>query len=130
MRPLNFRAWDKVNKRMVDVINIEGIHRFVILEVRIPGTKEYYEIDNEDDFVLMQWTSLCDSKGKEIYDGDLLRYVDDRHSIVEVAWGKGRWVAIAYYIKINLHEAEFEICGNIFQNPKLKLAARGEGLAI
>ncbi|EPY2296357.1 YopX family protein [Clostridium sporogenes] len=68
MREIKFRAWDKINKKMLKVVEIDFFRR-----------KMYFTIDNKyygecslDDVILMQYTGLEDINEKEIYEGDIL----------------------------------------------------------
>ena len=125
MREIKFRCWDKVNKRMVDVINIEGLHRFMILEVRIPNTKEYYVIENEDDFELMQYTGLKDNSNpaREIYEGDIISTIIYGNKYVEydtagTAFGCKGLITKKWDGPLGMYK-NLRVIGNIHENPEL-----------
>jgi uncharacterized phage protein (TIGR01671 family) len=82
---------------------------------------------------LMQFTGLHDKNGKEIYEGDIVRYFHDDEAIVEVRW----WNELAQFaiawrsqrikslrgcdsepILINTN-IDGEVIGNIYENPEL-----------
>ena len=148
MREIKFRAWDKIGKFMAYLENVEVIgsgmsessHRFafdVNIQFSIPSIdmrgkyqedKSFFDLSN---IKLMQYTGLKDKRGKEIYEGDILKVFDDNEVIDEtlkVQWEEdgagfnmvsldGKYLEWEY----NPFTADFdmEILGNIYENPEL-----------
>lgn len=67
---------------------------------------------------LMQYTGLKDKNGKEIYEGDIVKFVNltallDSPYPFEVEWDQQGYWNIAGY------DFELEVLGNIYENPEL-----------
>ena len=71
-REIKFRAWDATHQVMLEVYNI----RFGdILQGRHEGPKSLHDCGGGiDAYILMQFTGLHDRHGKEIYEGDVVKW--------------------------------------------------------
>lgn len=114
--------------------------KFRILRKGVPN-KEYKEWDiitSEDFFdddlylssehydkeTLSQYTGLKDAKGKEIYEGDVIR-VCDGEEVGQVIWN-AEWACFELSVRamnpsteIDMCNVDWEVIGNIYENPEL-----------
>lgn len=135
MREIKFRAWDKINKRWLNLFKIvfnEGVSAVEDLEGEMYGL---HQVE------LMQFTGLKDCEGVDIYEGDILKindiyrdddgaeFTENHISIVEWNEKHARFIVNLkedgeyYYSGINdFYEFDFddiEVIGNVFENPEL-----------
>lgn len=123
-REIKFRAWDRQSNRMFKSVAILGIlEKFVTMFSRdcFHNSHEWgCQDDFAYDFELMQFTGLKDKNGKEIYEGDIVKWWDE--------YGDGRFVWFkeivkydggAFYPLCIMPSDEFEVIGNVFENPEL-----------
>lgn len=146
-----FRAWHKTWEEMGKVKRIrfddEGNVTTVLFEGKILGVDTH-----ADEIELMQSTGLKDKNGKEIFEGDILKFNDEWAdycyegyvdgsvegiNFVEVVrgeacfeFGKTKYPESSLFILmedehlnfkdfIKSEDFEFEILGNIYENPEL-----------
>jgi uncharacterized phage protein (TIGR01671 family) len=129
-RKMKFRAWDKDCKQM---FSQDENGEFYPTHQPERGTG--YELgdamkiglgySHHKHLVLMQFTGLKDGNGKEVYEGDLLKY-DGGQLIVEIKWADGGFycfknnqqtIPLAFRLKEQI--AEYKIIGNIYENSEL-----------
>ena len=131
MRDIKFRAWGGVDVCMHYLVPRKGAGSMGVLS----------DLVEEDDWKVMQYTGLKDKNGKEIYEGDVCKYHDalaDNYLIEgknaekvigRVTWSEDRCRFQAQEIKEN-HKGgyyiiklesvlDFEVIGNIYENPEL-----------
>lgn len=119
-----FRAWHKELKMMFEVLAIDFFNKAVTVKF----DKEHYRIYSFDDIILMQSTGLFDKNGVEIFEGDVVEYIDGEFSFI----GKVIKSPLGTYV-IGIDNHSFEdftdettmvsdvsVVGNIYENPELE----------
>lgn len=109
MKEIEFRAWDMINEKMVT--DQREIYYY------LGSTKE--ERMMQRPHIFMQFTGLVDSKGKKIFEGDIIQFTSkgeksDVYSIVKDY----------IFDTVKLHDRQpywdhNEVIGDIYSNPEL-----------
>lgn len=126
MREIKFRAFNELEKLMGAVIKIDYRNKYITAKT-IDG---YFWDDTLIESKLMQYTGLKDKNGNEIYEGDicnikvwfgeifticpLVIIFKDQKFGYELYEGSGD-----YYVMCLSEFEEYEIIGNIHENPEL-----------
>lgn len=118
MREIKFRAWDKVNLRMI----------FPAMPT-LGGAIEWkggYDVAGKD-YIFMQFTGLCDKNGLMVYEGDILRRPQSQipygPNLGTVRFIRTTW--IGFFLTDDKESTlvsvpeQCEVIGNIFENPEL-----------
>ena len=101
MREIKFRAWDKIQKKMIP---------------------EWFSIHkNHEPLEFMQFTGLKDKNGKEIYEGDVVKgdyRVIWKQKFASFGLVHPSWLFVHYFGEAADPE-ECEVIGNIYESPEL-----------
>lgn len=141
MREFKFRAWDNDDRKMFKVIRIsfeeiwgdddEGILMCPFDEF---AKDKDADVRHSTNYILMQYTGLKDKNGREIYEGDLYKFIishdmynpESGHTTFEVVHVKAvTFEDGAFYHGTHLlseiieFDDSFTYVGNIYENPEL-----------
>jgi uncharacterized phage protein (TIGR01671 family) len=136
MRVIKFRAWNKKKNKWQHEEPCNILGEIILLGGWMAGVS----ILDLNDIVVMQYIGLKDKNGKEIYEGDIIKWDDSskgrywRVAVVELnpdiqfrivtntlhpeSCRKGTVFHFANFVYTNTHEA-LEIVGNIYENPEI-----------
>lgn len=129
MREIKFRVWDKVVNKWLDYEDVyfdqEG--EVYLIEERDWAYQSYMYKENITEKVkVVRFTGLKDVHGKEIYEGDILKFNTDAPGVVDYFRGSWRVKTPPRYRgddwRTSLWDATldgYEIIGNIYENPEL-----------
>lgn len=132
MRVPKFRAWDVHEKKMFTndqlIIWNGNVYANDNFELNVNNLKGW----SIDEKYLMQSTGLKDKNGKEIFEGDIVKFsdCDDEVYITPVVWDKnyacfgvsfsgGYPISFDYLEEFYTELKDIEVVGNIYENPEL-----------
>ena len=125
MRP-EFRAWTEEGKTMY-----YDVYPFKDGTLLLSYDGFAFDEVPASDFILMQSTGLLDKNGKEIFEGDIVKYESGCYTYTEeVAYKKNfagfgvrdanTDIILTFWVLAeNVDLSSLEVIGNIYQNPEL-----------
>lgn len=142
VREIKFRAWHKDQELMLTVECIDWVSKtcesdkigYVSFKEGIAGysenfggyerTEEEYSCDL-DEVILMQYTGLLDKNHNPIFEGDILKWTNERDWVVYFIENECGFYAIQNHgshensIKLGDQFNSFTVIGNIYENSEL-----------
>ena len=124
MNNLKFRAWDNTAKKMSKVTAIDFSTKPFRVFYKAYGNENYFN----QDAILMQSTGLHDKNGVEIFEGDIVQYLDGEYSFVGVVeysafgiFAKDKYDNYNFedFSDENTKKADVVVIGNIYENKEL-----------
>jgi len=113
-RIIKFRVWDKKNNRMFNDC----------FELTKKGYMEWVQLKQaSDNLEWMQFTGLSDKNGKDVFEGDLIKWAIGGGIVQEVYWNTKECAFYARPFSMDNTESwldsSCEVIGNIHENPEL-----------
>lgn len=115
MREIKFRAWLTNSK---DVTFSNGDHMeydIILVDGKYADVEGGWDIHGTRDYHVMQYTGLKDKNGKEIYEGDVVKYNNTgftEHTVITYDFRDLNNLE-TFYLR------ECEVIGNIYENKDL-----------
>lgn len=120
MREIKFRAWDKNSSKIYPV---EQWSKKSWVAIPVQVTEDDWELEQRkmEDVVIMQFTSLLDKNGKEIYEGDVVKCRTELDFInKEIVFENGMFAVLSGEYVIEIPKLmDIEVIGNIYEHPEL-----------
>lgn len=132
-RQIKFRAWDSKRNKMYFCgdWHYDGEYQDINFPVEFDDEDTRWDLETKE-ITLMQFTGLLDKNGKEIYEGDILRFIFPKNkkgkSAIhhhEVFWNLNQG---AFYMRlpnnpnskiVSSNATTHEAVGNIYENKEL-----------
>lgn len=127
MRTIKFRAWDKETQQIYPVTSFNNYRPEVengmeYCGVVVKHENGYDKFLDDERAIPMQFTGLLDKNGKEIYEGDRVKFIaptdfgDEDMGTYTVNWN----TSISGFKPFDTYQSRYcEVIGNIYENPKL-----------
>ena len=115
MRDIKFRAWDCEDSEMIAPENLLTINDNRYLNESLV---------HDEKVTFMQFTGFQDSKGSDIYEGDIIEKDDDKFArLGVVSFIHGCWMVASEdkerYFSLHFYLKQVKVIGNVHETPEL-----------
>ena len=124
MKEFKMKAWLKKENKMVSIIGIDLNYQYIRYSDDGNLFKDDYKIAEFKDIELLQFTGAKSKAGQEVYEADVIKFnngIDDIYGLI--SYDDEDAVYCVSYENVIEHlsnmAGDFEIVGNIFENPDL-----------
>ena len=124
MKEFKMKAWLKKENKMVSIIGIDLNYQYIRYSDDGNLFKDDYKIAEFKDIELLQFTGAKSKAGQEVYEADVIKFndgIDDIYGLI--SYDDEDAVYCVSYENVTEHllnmAGDFEIVGNIFENPNL-----------
>ena len=124
MKEFKMKAWLKKEKKMVNIIGIDFNYEYIRYTEDGNLFNENYKTAEFKDIELLQFSGAKDKAGQELYEADVIKFndgIDDIYGLI--SYDDEDAVYCVSYENVTEHllnmAGDFEIVGNIFENPDL-----------
>jgi hypothetical protein len=124
MKEFKMKAWLKKEKKMVAIIGIDFNYEYIRYTEDDNLFNSDYKTAEFKDIELLQFSGVKDKAGQELYEADVIKFndgIDDIYGLISYDDEDGAYRVSYENITEHLSdlEGDFEIVGNIFENPDL-----------
>ena len=124
MKEFKMKAWLKKEKKMVAIIGIDFNYEYIRYTEDDNFFNSDYKTAEFKDIELLQFSGVKDNGGQELYEADVIKFndgIDDIYGLISYDDEDGTYRVSYENITEHLsdREGDFEIVGNIFENPDL-----------
>ena len=124
MKEFKMKAWLKKEKKMVNIIGIDFNYEYIRYTEDYNLFNENYKTAEFKNIELLQFSGAKDKAGQELYEADVIKFndgIDDIYGLISYDDEDGTYRVSYENITEHLSdlEGDFEIVGNIFENPDL-----------
>ena len=131
MREIKFRAWHFKLNRMFSAEEMTEDQMALLPNGKFANinsiSTQLSQIFQHDVMLPLQFTGILDSRGKEIYEGDILKFKEwswskKQGNIYKDTFVKVVWFHAGFILEGSKFEWDFEkgeVVGNIYENPEL-----------
>lgn len=118
MREIKFRAWTGSKMEYNVMAGFLGAFYVKGIDEKDSACMSNFNTKYSEQTPIMEFTGLLDKNSKEIYEGDIVRFFNEKETVREVSWNNEIGFTLGTG-SIGLYYKELEVIGNVFENSDL-----------